>query len=181
MNKMKYKHCKKCDATFPNWMIIGTKKWNLRSRRFCLTCSPIGTHNTRDLTEGDYGTIILDGVKCKRCRKCENVKPFIEFYSKSEWGRRYSVCSECCKSTSKIRRDSCKKWCVEYKGGKCQICGYNKCMRSLDFHHSDSSQKDYEISSNWKKSKEELIKELDKCILVCRNCHGEIHEGITKV
>jgi hypothetical protein len=181
MNKMKYRPCKKCGNEFPNWAVVDGKKWNLRSRQFCLTCSPIGTHNTRDLTEGDYGTKLIDGVKYKRCRECENVKPFTDFYSKSEWGRRYSVCGLCNRTQSKERRDSCKKWCVEYKGGKCKICGYDKCMRSLDFHHLDSSQKDYGISSSWKKTKEELMKELDKCVLVCRNCHGEIHEGIIKL
>lgn len=66
---------------------------------------------------------------------------------------------------------------VEYKGGKCQDCGYKKSYNSLDFHHIDPSQKDFSISQvnrSWEITK----KELDKCILVCSNCHGEIHEEI---
>lgn len=66
---------------------------------------------------------------------------------------------------------------VEYKGGKCQICGYNKCVRSLQFHHLDPNEKDFGISGGTK-SFEKLKPELDKCILVCANCHCEIHDGL---
>lgn len=66
---------------------------------------------------------------------------------------------------------------IEYKGGKCQICGYNKCTRSLQFHHLDPNEKDFGISRGTK-SFEKLKPELDKCILVCANCHGEIHDGL---
>ena len=63
---------------------------------------------------------------------------------------------------------------VEYKGGKCCVCGYNKCIEALEFHHLDPSQKDFQISGN-SKSFEHLKQEVDKCILVCSNCHKEIH------
>jgi len=66
---------------------------------------------------------------------------------------------------------------VEYKGGKCEICGYNKCIRAMEFHHKDPNEKDFTISGkSW--SFERLRKEVDKCILVCSNCHKEIHEDI---
>lgn len=181
MNQMKYRSCQKCSALFPNWITINGKKWNLRSRIFCLTCSPLGTHNTRDLNSGDYGTKLIDGVKQKRCRKCNEIKPFDQFYSKSEWGRWFASCKKCSRKNSKIRRREFKQWCVNYKGGKCLNCGYNRCLRSMDFHHLDESEKDYDISSKWKISKEKAIKELDKCVLVCRNCHGEIHDGMTSL
>lgn len=179
MNKMKFRECQKCKAPFPNWLIINGKKWNLRSRMFCPNCSPIGTHNTRNLNEGDYGTKLVNGIKHKRCRECQEVKPFDEFYAKSEWGRRYAVCSFCNRELSKKRRNEFKKWCVEYKGGKCQLCGYDKYFGSLDFHHRDPNEKDFEISANWKRLKETTTIELDKCDLVCANCHREIHGGIT--
>lgn len=73
-----------------------------------------------------------------------------------------------------------KNICVDYKGGKCQLCGYSKCHRSLHFHHIDPSMKDFDISRftdvpfSWHR----LRQELDKCILVCANCHGEIHAGL---
>jgi len=63
---------------------------------------------------------------------------------------------------------------VEYKGGKCERCSYNKCMDALEFHHKDKKQKDFSISGkSW--SYEKLKKEVDKCMLVCSNCHKEIH------
>lgn len=69
---------------------------------------------------------------------------------------------------------------VEYKGGKCEICGYNKCIEALEFHHINPKEKDFSISGGTK-SFNTLKPELDKCILVCANCHREIHSGITKL
>jgi hypothetical protein len=63
---------------------------------------------------------------------------------------------------------------VKYKGGKCERCGYDKCMDALSFHHLDPSQKDFGISRK-SYSIERLKKEVDKCILVCSNCHIELH------
>lgn len=77
------------------------------------------------------------------------------------------------------RRRKLKQMSVEYKGGKCEKCGYDKCIAVLEFHHIDPSKKDFAISSNghtrsWDKIKEEL----DKCIMVCANCHREIHYNL---
>ena len=175
---MKYKVCENCNIEFPNWIVIDDKRWDLRRRKYCIDCSPLGQHNTRKLTDGDFGTKLIDGIKHKRCRECNDVKPFGDFYSKSEWGRYYTVCKTCNCSISQKRRDEFKRWSVEYKGGQCKYCGYNKCLASLDFHHTDPSKKEYIISSQWKKPKEIVKQELDKCDLVCKNCHGEIHAGL---
>lgn len=67
-----------------------------------------------------------------------------------------------------------RKLLIKYKGGKCEKCGYNKCIEALDFHHLDPSQKEFGLSSN-SYSLEKMKKEADKCILVCANCHREIH------
>ena len=68
---------------------------------------------------------------------------------------------------------------VEYKGGCCQICEYKKSIGALEFHHIDPNEKDFSISGK-SYSFERLKKEVDKCILVCSNCHIEIHEEIKK-
>ena len=65
---------------------------------------------------------------------------------------------------------------IKYKGGKCEECGYNRCIEALEFHHTDPSEKDFSISSkgytrSWKKVQEEL----DKCVMLCANCHRETH------
>lgn len=77
-------------------------------------------------------------------------------------------------------RNGVKLKMIEYKGGKCQVCGYNRCLWALDFHHLDPASKSFNISGGTK-SFESLREELDKCILVCSNCHREIHAGFIDV
>jgi hypothetical protein len=77
------------------------------------------------------------------------------------------------------RRKMIKQMAIEYKGGKCIFCGYDKYAGALDFHHIDESQKLFNLSvkgltRSWERTKAEL----DKCVLVCANCHREIHGGI---
>lgn len=80
------------------------------------------------------------------------------------------------------RRRKIKLLSVQYKGGKCQICGYDKYIGALDLHHIDSSQKFFSIGEKgYTRSWEITQKELDKCILVCANCHREIEAGITQL
>ena len=76
-----------------------------------------------------------------------------------------------------IRR-AIKKKLVEYKGGKCERCGYNKCIWALQFHHKDPNEKDFSISSQLNLSNfnmDNYYKEVDKCELLCANCHAEEH------
>jgi hypothetical protein len=80
------------------------------------------------------------------------------------------------------RRKRLKQMAISLKGGKCQFCGYNKYNGALDFHHIDESTKKFNLSTrgltrSWKKIKDEL----QKCILVCANCHREIHGRIIKL
>lgn len=84
------------------------------------------------------------------------------------------------KADTKDYRKNIKKRMVEYKGGRCQICGYNKCIEALDFHHLDPKDKDFNISGGTR-SFEKLKPEIDKCILVCSNCHREIHAGLIDI
>lgn len=72
-------------------------------------------------------------------------------------------------------RNRTKLKLIEYKGGKCDRCGYNKKVPSAyDFHHNDPSKKDFGISGkSW--SYEKLKKETDKCTLLCKTCHSEVH------
>ena len=85
-------------------------------------------------------------------------------------------CSKCASEAVQRRRDKLKIMSVEYKGGKCSMCGYNKCIEALDFHHLDSSEKDFGISAKGYTRSWEIVKqELDKCVLLCANCHRELH------
>ena len=74
------------------------------------------------------------------------------------------------------RRKKVRQMAVSYKGGKCENCGYDRCIDALEFHHVDPTRKDFNISSkgytrSWKKVKSEL----DKCRILCANCHRELH------
>lgn len=77
-------------------------------------------------------------------------------------------------------RKQVKNQMVYYKGGKCEICGYNKCIEALEFHHLNPNEKDFNISGGTKSFKK-LKPEIDKCILVCSNCHREIHAGLINI
>jgi hypothetical protein len=84
-------------------------------------------------------------------------------------------CKECRKdAVIDIRRRN-KIKLVEYKGGKCERCGYDKCIDALEFHHLNPDEKDFGLSCGDTRSLEKLKKEVDKCIMVCANCHREIH------
>lgn len=97
-------------------------------------------------------------------------------------GHTRKYCYECSPSQSKnataIRstsyRQSVKRALVDYKGGKCVRCGYDKCINALQFHHLNPTEKDFTLSKSTKPF-EELKAEVDKCILLCANCHAEIH------
>lgn len=78
-----------------------------------------------------------------------------------------------------IRRKRLKGLMIDHKGGKCQFCGYSRYIGALDFHHVDSKKKNFELSMDeLYRSWDLIIKEIDKCLLVCSNCHREIHGGL---
>ncbi len=66
---------------------------------------------------------------------------------------------------------------LKAKGGKCEICSYEKNHAALCFHHLDETTKEFQLTlrecSNH--SLEKLLKEAEKCQLLCHNCHMEVH------
>lgn len=64
-------------------------------------------------------------------------------------------------------------------GGKCSKCSYNKCYAALQFHHKKPSEKKFDITDAvWNRIKvteKELQEEIKKCVLLCANCHAELH------
>jgi hypothetical protein len=102
---------------------------------------------------------------CTRCHR--------EYVYDRKNGHRKGTCNSCAVTLYRQRR---KQKCLEYKGSKCQKCGYSKCVAALQFHHRDPSKKNFGLShkgipQSWEKTK----KELDKCDVLCANCHFEIH------
>ncbi len=84
-------------------------------------------------------------------------------------------CKKCVVDAVTKRRRKLKLLAIDYKGGKCSKCGYDKCADALDFHHKDPNQKDFGISSGDTRSWDSIKVELDKCDLLCSNCHRELH------
>ena len=80
------------------------------------------------------------------------------------------------------RRKKVRQMAVDYKGGRCETCGYNRCIDALEFHHNDLSKKNFGISEKgYTRSWKEVMKELDNCILICANCHRELHAKVSSL
>lgn len=126
----------------------------------------------------------------KLCTKCKREKPYKEFSkdSKTKSGRR-SNCKDCESTykkqyrtsktgieTRRAYRSSIREWLVDLKKTlKCEICKESR-HYVLDFHHKNPLEKDFNIARAFKNSsKETIMKEIEKCMVVCSNCHREIH------
>lgn len=157
--------CKKCGSNFPNRKKIDGKLRILSSRKYCLNCSPFNNNNRKRLEIPDCN------LTCNKCNKTYDYRRGTNSHTK---------CSKCC-YTNAQRRIERKNKCVEYKGGKCLLCNYHKCLDALCFHHLDSNIKEFKISGSQCLSWDKIRKELDKCVLLCCRCHTEVHAGITEV
>jgi len=160
------KICELCGTEFPYHIRIEGKSRNLCNRKYCLTCSPFGRHNTRALGR----TVQLSCLNCGESNPAEFTK------KPDSHNGLYPHCKNCISRHRNSKARLCKRQCVDYKGGCCELCGYDKCLGALSFHHIDPSHKRFSISrrSNHSISKA-LKRELDKCLLVCENCHRELH------
>lgn len=79
------------------------------------------------------------------------------------------------KRSRKRKRDEL----LSARGSRCELCGYNRCPAALHFHHVDPSKKSFSLQlGNCTKPRDVLAAEAAKCVLVCANCHAEIHAGL---
>jgi hypothetical protein len=140
--------CRNCETAFPVKQEIDGKLRNLQNRKYCLECSPFGSGNTKKLEQPT------------------TTKKRSEKYAR--WQK-------------KARKER-KQKLVELAGGKCVICGYDRCYKALEFHHKDGdekSDKSFGISQNGMLARwDKLVEEVEKCVLLCANCHREVHEGL---
>jgi len=97
-------------------------------------------------------------------------------------GKQTKYCSLSCKNKAGVRkfRRNLKRRAVVYKGGKCLRCGYNRYVEALEFHHRDPDEKDFTISKYMRScgkstSWDTIALELDKCDMLCSNCHKGMH------
>jgi hypothetical protein len=79
--------------------------------------------------------------------------------------------------TATERRRELKAKVISYLGGACRICGYAKCEAALCVHHPDPTAKEFTVSAHMT-SWDRIVRELDKCVLLCNRCHSEVHENM---
>ena len=104
----------------------------------------------------------------------------VEFhlYGDGNRGPRYR-CRRCGGEAVTRRHRQMRRLLVEEAGGACCVCGYDRCMLNLHFHHVDPSKKTLEMGMGRGRSLAAFREEAKKCIVVCANCHGEIETGLT--
>lgn len=164
--------CKKCNNTFPNRLEIDGKLKNLGNRKYCICCSPYKMHNTRQLDID----IVEENSSHKKCIECGEKIVLGEFYETIKGHKKYRrICKKCTSEKENEHYKILKLRAIEYKGGKCCSCGYNKYFGALDFHHRNPKEKDFLLSRHRSFSFEKIKSELDKCDLLCKNCHSELH------
>ncbi len=160
--------CEKCGKEFQ-------EDWRRDKNGVCRFCSTECAHSrvqTKEIKDKIAKTLTTRIKKFCSCGKELNFK------------NKSGFCKDC-KAPAKTRyenvkafRKKRKEFLLDYKGGKCEICGYDKCIAALEFHHLDSRKKDFSIGDSnvlREKNLEKMLKEVDKCILVCANCHRELH------
>lgn len=112
----------------------------------------------------------------KTCGKCKESKDESEFYVKNKkTGQLQSYCKRCLCDTQMQRWIDRKVKAIEYKGGKCADCNTEYPREVYDFHHLDPSEKDVDWGRLRLRSWDSIVKELDKCVLLCANCHRIRH------
>ena len=115
---------------------------------------------------------------CEICEKSFNTYSSTRIYCYECSGESTRTDDNTRKHQKTILRRNMKLQAIKLLGGKCSICGYCKCMDALEFHHEDPSIKEFKLGSgntmSWKSYKAEAL----KCILVCSNCHKEIHSKL---
>ncbi len=106
----------------------------------------------------------------KVCVGCGEDKRLEDYYRPT-----FTYCIPCESARKHHATLMLKRAAVDYKGGRCVACGYNRCLSGLAFHHLDPSTKEADIGSYRGLLTEAVKAELDKCELVCVRCHAETH------
>lgn len=111
----------------------------------------------------------------KVCPICNKV-----FRPKNKSANNRVCCYECMPDGTQFTRGQFLQKIKEHSGGKCVRCGYDTYLGALEFHHLDPNKKDFTISNSNMKVKE-AVEESKKCILLCSNCHRELHANLWNI
>lgn len=108
----------------------------------------------------------------KACLICGKI-----FKPKTSTANQRTCCYECMPEGKQLTRTDFLAKIKEHQGGKCIRCGYNTCIKALEFHHLDPSKKDFTISNDHFRLRD-TVEEVKKCVLLCANCHRELHANL---
>ena len=111
----------------------------------------------------------------KICPICNNT-----FFPKTAMANQRMCCYNCMPDGVQLTRGMFLAKIKETRGGKCIRCGYDRCIKALEFHHIDPSKKDFTISNDHFRL-QEAVEETKKCILICSNCHKELHDNMWSI
>lgn len=145
------RQCRKCGDYIPYQVTENGITTRYTNRKFCVKCSPYGKNNRR---------------RDDPAKPPQRPGKYKSWTEEEKQRHRDNV------NAYGFRR---KQELVRIKGGKCEICGYNKCLQAMSFHHRDPSKKEFSLDKNgiahrpWNK----VIKEAKKCDLLCVRCHIE--------
>jgi transposase len=92
-------------------------------------------------------------------------------------GRGSYRCRKCRADAVVRRRRRVKRTLVSEAGGRCRLCGYDRCVAALEFHHLDPATKEFTLARRGARSIDALRAEIRKCVLLCSNCHAEVEAG----
>ena len=159
------KICENCKKEFPLYIVVDGIKRNLCKRKYCLECSPFMKKNTRKIENGKF----LE--RPPKCSKCGETDP------KNFYGNKKSTCSKCHNKDVVEKGKRNREFALSILGNKCASCGFDKYKCSLDIHHLDPKTKDKTFDSMRSWSLDRVKKEIQNCILLCRNCHQAYHSG----
>lgn len=97
------------------------------------------------------------------------------------YGLKRSYCKRCWNALQRRAEQKQRRRIVEHLGGCCTQCGYDRYLAALDVHHVDPSTKDVAFGGMRKWAWSRVLKELQDCILLCKNCHSAHHAGQLKL
>jgi transposase len=128
-----------------------------------------GEQSTRAAKAAGKATVIRD------CRRHGMTEFWLE-------GRGYYRCKRCRMERVSRRRRKIKLILVEQAGGRCVLCGYDRCTAALHFHHVDPASKQFHLSMQGvTRSIAAARAEMAKCVLLCANCHAEVELGVSGI
>ena len=120
----------------------------------------------------------------KVCKQCLQEKEIINFEPRGAFFR--GICRVCVNQNMKIKISETRKY-LDSQKRECFVCGYSRYLGALDFHHLVPSEKDFNIGTfagqrAFSEHTKKLIdEEIEKCILLCSNCHREFHAGVIEI